>query len=284
MEGVLVVDKPAGMTSHDVVDTVRRRLGTRKVGHAGTLDPDATGLLVVGVGRATRLLSYSQAVPKRYLARVALGATTTTQDAAGDVIERRPANVARADVERALSGFVGEIEQVPPMVSAVKVAGERLYARARRGEDVERPPRRVTVHRIDVVGWQDGDQPRVELDVVCSTGTFVRTIAHDLGQSLGCGAHLAALRRIEAGGFTERDAVGLDEVSPERLRPLVDAVGDLPRMEVDEPSARLVRYGRSLHGVGAGDAPLVAIIRGGHLLGVYARRGDSLVPERVIRS
>ena len=152
MDGVLVVDKPAGMTSHDAVDEVRHRLGTRRVGHAGTLDPDATGVLVMGVGRATRLLAYAQAAAKRYRAEVAFGVETTTQDASGEVVARADAGwLSRAEVEAALPAFRGAIEQVPPMVSAVKVGGERLYRKARRGEEVARAPRRVTVHALELV-------------------------------------------------------------------------------------------------------------------------------------
>ncbi|MGH2820602.1 MAG: tRNA pseudouridine(55) synthase TruB, partial [Actinomycetota bacterium] len=164
MDGLLVIDKPPGMTSHDVIDEVRRRFRTRRVGHAGTLDPDATGVLVVGVGHATRFLSYSQAAPKRYLARARFGVTTTTQDASGELLERRPVDLDAEEVRAALEDFRGEIEQVPPMVSAVKVGGERLYRKARRGEEVERAARRVTIHALDLVSFP---APRVEavLDV-----------------------------------------------------------------------------------------------------------------------
>src|ERR687895_639267 len=148
------------MTSHDVVDRVRRSLGTKKVGHAGTLDPDATGLLVIGVGRATRLLSYAQQTPKRYQGVARFGITTTTQDASGEITNRRPSSVTRTELEGALGKFIGEIKQVPPMVSAVKVGGERLYKKARRGEEIERRARRVVVYDIDLLGFYPGDEPR----------------------------------------------------------------------------------------------------------------------------
>jgi len=221
MDGVLVIDKPAGMTSHDVVDEVRKRLGMRKVGHGGTLDPDATGVLIVGVGRATKILSYAQGGPKRYTAVARFGITTSTQDASGTVIETRAAIISAEDVTRALTAFEGEIEQVPPMVSAVKIGGERLYKKARRGETVDRPARNITVYAIALVGWSD-DGPRATLDVRCSAGTYVRTLVHDLGAALGCGAHLESLRRTAAGGFTEADAVALANVDERALRP-VDA-------------------------------------------------------------
>jgi tRNA pseudouridine55 synthase len=282
MDGILVIDKPAGMTSHDVVDAVRRRLGTRRVGHAGTLDPDATGVLVIGVGRATRLLPYAQQTPKRYRGVVTFGVTTTTQDASGEVLERRPAPLARDDVEAALASFRGEIEQVPPMVSAVRVAGERLYRRARRGEVVDRPGRRVVIHGLELVGWLGGEFPRATLEIACSAGTYVRTLASDLGARLGCGAHLAALRRLESGGFGEADAIALDEVSPRRLRPPADAVRALPVVEVDEDAARRVRNGRPLPTTREGSGDRVAIVHGPELLAVYARREGSLVAERVV--
>ena len=283
MDGVLVVDKPAGVTSHDVVDEVRRRLGTRRVGHAGTLDPGATGVLVLGVGRATRLLSYAQQPPKRYRATAVFGVSTTTQDAWGEVLATAPARITRADVVAALDGFVGEIEQVPPMVSAVKVGGERLYRKARRGESVERAARRVTVFALELVGWRPGDRPEAVLDVVCSAGTYVRTLVSDLGDALGCGAHLAALRRSEAGGFTEADAVALDDVAPEALRPLADAVPQLPALEVDEAAARHACHGRPLaHPAPVAEGEAVAVVCGGELIAVYVRRGPELVADRVV--
>ncbi|HEX2051488.1 MAG TPA: tRNA pseudouridine(55) synthase TruB [Actinomycetota bacterium] len=282
MDGVVVVDKPAGMTSHDVVDALRRRLGTRKVGHAGTLDPDATGVLVLGVGRATRLLAYAQAAPKRYAAVARFGVTTTTQDASGDVVERRPARVAAADVERALPRFTGAVEQVPPMVSAVKVGGERLYRKARRGEEVERHARRVVVYELALTSFEPGDAPAATLDVACSAGTYVRTLVHDLGAALGCGAHLERLRRTEASGFTLADAVALDAVTAAELRPASDAVRALPRVEVDAAAARAVRHGRPLPAPpGAGDGP-AAIVHDDRLLAVYRRADDRLVADRVV--
>lgn len=285
MDGVVVVDKPAGMTSHDVVDRIRKTLGTKKVGHGGTLDPDATGVLIIGVGRATRFLSYSQAARKTYEALIRFGRSTTTQDASGEVVRERAAALRREDVEGALKGFIGSIEQVPPMVSAVKVGGERLYRKARRGEDVERAARRVTIYEAQVRGFRaiEGDPPAAEADVsvACSAGTYVRTLAHDLGEALGCGAHLAALRRTASGGFTAAEAVALDAVSPEHLQPLVEAVRDLPRVEVDEEAARRVMSGRPLETDDA-DAPEVAVTSGGELLAVYRRAGERLVPDRVV--
>ena len=277
-----MIDKPAGMTSHDVVDRVRRGLGTKKVGHAGTLDPDATGLLVIGVGRATRLLSYAQQTPKRYRGVARFGITTTTQDASGEITNRRPSSVTRTELEGALGKFIGEIKQVPPMVSAVKVGGERLYKKARRGEEIERAPRAVTVYALSVIEFDSSEQT-AELDITCSAGTYVRTLVHDIGEDLGCGAHLVALRRTENAGFVVADAISLDDVDSTRLRPLIDAVRALRTVEVDETDARLVATGRPLappDDVMDGEA--VALSRTGTLLAVYRRDGETLLPDRVL--
>jgi tRNA pseudouridine55 synthase len=282
-DGVLVVDKPAGVTSHDVVDQVRNRLSARKVGHAGTLDPDATGILVLGLGRATRFLDYAQAEPKRYVAVASFGTVTTTQDASGDVVERRAPEFDRADLEAALRRFRGPIDQVPPMVSAVKVKGERLYARARRGETVERPARRVVIHELELRSFVPGVPSEATLEVECSAGTYVRTLVHDLGRNLGCGAHLVVLRRVAAGGFTVDDAVPLDRVSNDRIRPLLDVVARLPRLELSDREAALVRDGRPFANT-ARLAPgeITAVVRGDRLLGVYRASGESLIAERVV--
>ena len=282
-DGVLVVDKPSGVTSHDVVDEVRKRLRTRKVGHAGTLDPDATGILVLGLGRATRFLDYAQAEPKRYLAIASFGTATTTQDASGEVVERRAPEFDRADLERALARFRGPIDQVPPMVSAVKVKGERLHVRARRGESVERPARRVVIHELELRSFVPGVPPEATLEVECSAGTYIRTLVHDLGSDLGCGAHLVFLRRVAAGGFTEDDAVPLDLVSSDRIRPLIDLVAGLPRLESSATEAALVRDGRALaNAARLASGEITAIVRDDRLLGVYRASGDSLVAERVV--
>lgn len=283
MDGVLVIDKPAGVTSHDVVDEVRKRLKTKKVGHGGTLDPDATGVLFIGVGRATRFLSYAQSAPKTYRAEVVFGATTSTQDASGEVLETRPATFSRNDLEDRLPDFTGEIEQVPPMVSAVRIDGERLYEKARRGEEVERPARRVTIYELTLVDFTDEDGVAATLDITCSGGTYIRTLSHDLGEALGCGAHMATLRRIAAGGFTLDEAVPLDDVSLETLRPLADVVRDLPATEVSDEDAALVANGRPLFFEdGLDEGAATAVRHGGRLLGVYRRAGRRLVPERVV--
>ena len=283
IDGVLVIDKPAGMTSHDVVDRIRKRFGTRRVGHAGTLDPDATGVLILGLGRATRFLSYAQASIKRYRTTAVFGVTTTTQDAAGEVVERRAVNVSEAQVRAVAAEHTGDLDQVPPMVSAVRVGGERLYKKARRGEEVERATRPVTIYQLEVLSFNE-DPPEAVLDVRCSAGTYVRTLVHDIGASLGCGAHLRSLRRTEASGFVETDAIELDAVEKEHLLPVADAVRDLPRIEIEDDAARLVANGRRLELPSAdlAEDDHFALVNHGDLIAVYARRGDELVPERVV--
>lgn len=287
-DGVLVVDKPAGMTSHDVVDSVRKALGIKKVGHAGTLDPDATGLLVLGVGRATRLLDIAQAHPKRYRAEARFGTSTTTQDASGEVVERRDASHLDAEsLVAALDVFRGEIEQIPPMVSAVKVGGERLYEKARRGEEVEREPRRVGVYAFDLLEFTPGDEPAARFDVLCSAGTYVRTLVHDLGESLGYGAHLTSLRRTEAAGFSEADAVPLDKLDAESVRPPLDAIKWLPRLSVDAAGAEMVSHGRALElnaedpEKGPKEGMLLSVVHGDDLLAIYRCEGTTLLAHRV---
>jgi tRNA pseudouridine55 synthase len=244
--GLVVVDKPGGMTSHDVVARVRRLAGTRKVGHAGTLDPMATGVLVLGVNRATRLLGHLALADKRYDATVRLGVTTTTDDADGEVVETRPTDGVTEDAVRsALAAFVGEIDQVPSAVSAIKVDGKRAYARVRAGEEVDLPARRVTVHALEVTAV---DLPRVELAVHCSTGTYVRSIARDLGASLGVGGHLTALRRTTAGPFGLGDAHTLEELAERfTLTPIADAArAAFAARDLDDTQAADVRVGRRL--------------------------------------
>jgi tRNA pseudouridine55 synthase len=213
VDGALVCDKPAGMTSHDVVARVRRLARQRRVGHGGTLDPPATGVLVLALGRATRLLPFLPMEPKRYLATIAFGAETDTLDASGTVTATADAaGLDEAAVRGALAGFLGPQQQVPPMVSAVKLGGERLYAKARRGESVERAARPIVIHALELVDFTAGGQPQATVAVTCSGGTYVRVLAADLGRALATLAHLAALRRTAAGRFDERDAHTLAEL------------------------------------------------------------------------
>jgi tRNA pseudouridine55 synthase len=245
-DGLVVVDKPGGMTSHDVVARVRRLAGTRKVGHAGTLDPMATGVLVLGVNRATRLLGHLALTEKRYAATIRLGATTRTDDAEGDVVETRATDGLTEDAVRAaFADLVGEIDQVPSAVSAVKVEGRRAYARVREGESVDLPSRRVTVHAIDVDAV---DLPEVRVRVHCSSGTYVRAIARDLGAALGVGGHLTALRRTAVGPFDLSTARTLDTLTDRfTMIPIADAArASFPSLELDDARAAAVRVGRPL--------------------------------------
>jgi tRNA pseudouridine55 synthase len=244
--GLVVVDKPGGMTSHDVVSQIRRLAGTRRVGHAGTLDPMATGVLVVAVNRATRLLGHLAVTDKRYDATIRLGAATTTDDAEGEVVESRStAGRTEESVREALGRFRGEIDQVPSSVSAVKVAGKRAYARVRAGEQVDLPPRRVTVHALEVTGL---DLPDVQISVHCSSGTYIRAIARDLGAALGVGGHLTALRRTAVGPYDLARAHTLDALDEEfTLLPIAAAArAAFASYDLDEAGATDVRYGRAL--------------------------------------
>ena len=244
--GLVVVDKPGGMTSHDVVSQVRRLAGTRRVGHAGTLDPMATGVLVVAVNRATRLLGHLTLTDKRYDATIRLGATTTTDDADGDVVASAPTeNLTEEAVRSQLAEFVGEIDQVPSSVSAIKVGGKRAYALVRSGEQVDLPSRRVTIHGLDVTGLA---LPDVRVSVHCSSGTYVRAIARDLGAALGVGGHLTALRRTAVGPFTLDHARTLDELAEHfTMSPVAEAARTcFPSRDLDEAQAADVRVGRRL--------------------------------------
>ncbi len=278
LHGLAVVDKPAGVTSHDVVAQLRRRLGERRVGHAGTLDPDATGVLLVGVGNVTRLLRFLTALGKRYTAEVVLGVETSTLDAAGEVTARHEMHVAPEHVREVVAAHLtGPIMQVPPMVSALKVDGRRLHELAREGIEVEREARPVTVHRFDV---EPTDDPLVyRIDVTCSAGTYVRTLAADLGHLLGGGAHLRRLRRTASGSFTEHDAAPPDEAV---LLAPAQALRDLQAITVPPDVATAVRHGRPL-AAWDGDGPW-AVLDGTDLLAVYERDGTRARPAVVLPS
>ena len=272
--GLVVVDKPAGLTSHDVVARVRRLAGTRKVGHAGTLDPMATGVLVLGVNRATRLLGHLMLTEKRYDATVRLGVTTTTDDAEGEVVTT--ASIGHLDdaaVRAAFAAQVGEIEQVPSAVSAIKVDGKRAYQRVRDGEQVELAPRRVTVHELSVHAVR-GDE--VDLSVRCSSGTYIRAIARDAGAALGVGGHLTALRRTAVGPFDLSAARTLEQLE-ERFEqtPIGDAArAAFPAYDLDEPQATDVRHGRTLDVALPAAGPVAVFAPDGDFLALYEQQGD----------
>ena len=278
--GLVVVDKAPGMTSHDVVSRVRRLAGTRKVGHAGTLDPMATGVLVLGVGRATRLLGHLMLTEKAYDATIRLGVATTTDDAEGDVVSTRATDGVGEDVVRAeLARFVGDIEQVPTAVSAIKVDGKRAYARVRAGEQVELKARPVTIHELVVREVSASpDQPFVDvcISVRCSSGTYIRAIARDLGVALGTGGHLTALRRTAVGSFGLSAARTLEELSDDFVVvPIAEAARvSFPTVDLGEEQAADVRFGRALdlHLPTAG--PHAFFAPDGEFLALYEQRGE----------
>ncbi len=252
--GILVVNKPSGPTSHDVVASIRRHLRVKRVGHTGTLDPLAEGVLVVCLGEATKLAGYLTHAEKDYETTVRLGESTDTHDATGQVLESRPVEVTREQVEAALEGFRGQITQIPPMYSALKKDGQRLYKLARKGEVVERDPRIVQVHRLDLTRFET---PELDLSVTCGKGTYVRTLAHDIGEVLGCGAHLKSLTRTRVGLFGLDEAISLEDVRAVRdaeaketllthLVPMSEAMRDHPALRLDRRAIRGVVQGRAL--------------------------------------
>jgi tRNA pseudouridine55 synthase len=283
--GLVVVDKEAGWTSHDVVARCRRIFGQRRVGHAGTLDPDATGVLLVGLGRATRLLRFLTPLPKTYTTDVVLGAATSTLDASGEVTATYDmAHVTPAMVRAAARGLTGEIEQVPPMVSAVKVGGRRLHDLARQGVEVERPTRAVTVYRFDTEA--DPDRPGVyRAEIECSSGTYVRVLAADLGTVLGGGAHVANLRRTRIGSFGGPEMRRLELIGPDAVLTPAQALRDLDSVTADAAEGA-VRTGLPLDRVplgAVGEGPWAVLDERGNLLAVYeATDTDRIRPVVVL--
>jgi tRNA pseudouridine55 synthase len=283
--GLVVVDKEAGWTSHDVVARCRRIFGQRRVGHAGTLDPDATGVLLVGLGRATRLMRFLTALPKTYEAEVVLGTATSTLDASGEVTGTWEMDgVSLADVRAAAAALTGPIDQIPPMVSAVKVGGRRLHALAREGIEVERAPRPVTVYRFDVAPGLTPGVYRIEVE--CSSGTYIRVLAADLGTALGGGAHLRNLRRTRIGSFSTEEARLVDELTPAVVLTPAQALRDLDQVVVGAEVQRDVARGLALDRVPlgvTGDGPWGLVDHGHRLLAVYeATETDRIRPAVVI--
>lgn len=281
IHGIVVVDKPQGLTSHDVVARVRKLTGVRRVGHAGTLDPMATGVLIVGVGRATRLLGHLAASDKEYQATIRLGASTTTDDAEGDVLDQRDASAVDDDALAAsIRAFTGVIDQVPAAVSAVKVGGVRAYKRVRDGEAVELGPRRVTVSAFDVVARRGDD---VDVHVTCSTGTYVRALARDVGEALGVGAHLTALRRTRAGSFALDRARNLDQLENDlAIVPLNEVVASaFPRWDATADEGRRIALGQRLAPVGLPAGPVGAFTPDGSVVALVEERDDAIRPTVV---
>ena len=277
--GLAVVDKPAGITSHDVVGMLRKRFDERQVGHAGTLDPDATGVLLVGVGKATRLLRFLTALGKTYTADVVLGTSTSTLDSSGEITGTFEMSTVTVEMARAATAqLTGPIMQIPPMVSALHVDGKRLHQLAREGIEVERQPRPVTVYSFDVLGTIADDPSVLRIEVRCSAGTYIRSLADDLGRLLGGGAHLRNLRRTAVGSFGESEALPPGEcvlIAP------VDALRDYSRVAVDDQAAEMIRHGRVLDRFD-GEGPWAVVDEHGSLLAVYESFGAAAKPAVVI--
>lgn len=286
-----MVAKPAGPTSHDVVDSVRRVLGERRVGHLGTLDPFAKGLLLLVVGRATRLAPFAADWPKSYEGVIRLGVTTTTDDATGAVVATASwTGVTPARLAEVIAGFRGGYGQRPPAYSAVKIAGERAYRRARRGEAVAPAPRPVEIRELEVV---EAAVPDLEFRATVSSGTYLRSLARDIGAALGCGAHLATLTRTAVGPYVLREAVAPEAVTRQDLRDPAELVADLPRRELDDAERNAVLHGRGLGARGSGlevtfPSPEsrtprpVALFANGELIAVAEQVGDVLKPRVVV--
>ena len=293
--GFILVDKPQGWTSHDVVAKVRGRIGG-KVGHAGTLDPMATGLLVLGIGGATRLLRFVQGARKEYLATALLGVATDSLDADGAVISREPLPVTEEEVRAAMERFTGDIMQIPPMVSARKVEGKRLHVLAREGIVVEREARKVTIDKLELIDMAPSDYPEITFRTVCSTGTYIRTLADDIGRAVGGRAHLTALRRVRNGPIHVKDALMVDEIVAAAANDDIDRIvldpglvlEGFPEIRVDESVAFMVRNGRELPShIAPDDALTQDFLRisdsGGDLIAMYRDDNGVLVPEVVIQ-
>ncbi|MFC6881013.1 MULTISPECIES: tRNA pseudouridine(55) synthase TruB [Actinomadura] len=286
--GLVIVDKPAEWTSHDVVGKLRRIARTRRVGHAGTLDPMATGVLVVGVEKATRLLGHLALTEKGYDATIRLGQTTNTDDAEGEITaSASAAGVSDAAVRAGIEALTGTIQQVPPQVSAIKVNGERAYKAARKGEEVALKARPVTVRAFEVTGVRrDGDLIDVDASVTCSSGTYIRALARDLGAALGCGGHLTYLRRTRVGPYDLSMARTIEQLAekPEIL-PMADAVASaFPRRDVSEDDARKVRHGGRLPAAGLGPGPVGVFAPDGTLLALVEEQGRAAKPLAVFVS
>ncbi|GAA1511429.1 tRNA pseudouridine(55) synthase TruB [Sphaerisporangium rubeum] len=283
--GLIVVDKPAGWTSHDVVGKLRRLAGTRRVGHAGTLDPMATGVLVVGVEKATRLLGHLALTEKVYEATMRLGATTTTDDAEGEPLAKcSAAHVADPVILSAVATLTGPITQIPPQVSAIKVNGERAYKRARAGEEVELKPRPVTVHSFDITAIRHtADMIDVDAVIRCSSGTYIRSLARDLGATLNVGGHLTALRRTRVGPYDLQLARTIDQLTTDcTILPIAEAVSAaFPRLNVTEAQAKQISHGAPLPAPGLGAGPIGVFAPDGTLLALVEEHGHTARPLAV---
>jgi len=305
MDGILIIRKPAGPTSHDIVNEVRYIFAQKKVGHAGTLDPMATGVLIVCLGKATRIVDYLMGLPKEYRARMILGRTTDTQDSTGNIIsERDSSQITREMLEQAASRFIGEIEQVPPMTSAIKHKGKPLYKFAREGKSVERAPRKVTVWSIQVTDFvrpaMVDAQHLVEAELVvrCSSGTYIRTLCADIGEVLGCGAHMSALERTKIGHFSIEQAVTTDDLKGAKvvgrlenlLMSIEEVLVDMPAVVVSREDVDKLLHGRTVRAItdAKNDAIVRALAPNGKLLAIGSvsqKNSETLIkPRKVLAS
>ena len=292
MEGIMNVLKPPGMTSSDVVVWMRRVLKTKKIGHTGTLDPGVAGVLPLCVGKGTRLAEYITEQGKAYLAEVTFGVTTDTQDAFGKEVHRTKPDLKAADLERIIPNFLGKLAQIPPMYSAVRKEGKHLYEYARQGISIERAAREICIYDLKLVKWYKEEFPRAILDIECSKGTYIRTISFDLGQALGCGAHMSNLLRVRSGPFKIQDSWTLEEIEEavsnsnyDFLLPLSAGI-NLPRVFLSAARANAFRHGlptkrELVNNPTEGNEPYVQVIEDGELIGIGAWREDSLFPHKV---
>ena len=286
--GFLVVDKPQGITSNQVVGNVRKVIGIKKVGHAGTLDPMATGVMVLAIGKVTRLIRYIQDQPKEYIATALFGVATDTLDADGAILSREPMDVTTEEVEALVPRFTGAVSQIPPMVSALKKDGRRLYELAREGEVVDRDARQVEIYDLEILSVGAPPYPEVEFRVVCGKGTYVRSLADDMAAVLGGSAHLTALRRTRIGSFRASHGVTMDDLGNWQSYFMSPSQGlaALPTVTVDDETARGVRNGVRFVGgpilSGPKDQPYAVVTDGGDLIAVYRRVGDRAQPEVVV--
>lgn len=282
------MDKPRGMTSNQVVGMVKRATGVKKVGHAGTLDPMATGVLVLAIGHVTRLIGYVQEQEKEYLATALFGVATETLDADGAVLSREPMDFSDDDMRALVPRFVGSISQIPPMVSALKHEGRRLYELAREGKVVEREARQVQIHSLEILSVGAPPYPEVEFRVVCGKGTYIRTLADDMASVLGGAAHLTALRRTRIGSFAVSDAMAIDDLEhwPDYLLSPAEAMGHMPQVSVDDETAKGARNGMRFVGgpivAGPAGEPFGVVDDAGSLIAVYRRVGERAEPEVVL--
>lgn len=293
MEGLINVLKPPGMTSSDVVVWLRKLLKIKKVGHTGTLDPGVAGVLPICVGRGTRLAEYITEQGKAYIAEVTFGITTDTQDAFGKVTKRTSPDLKQSDLEQVIPSFQGKVSQIPPMYSSVRKEGKHLYEYARQGLAVEIAPREVSIYKLELEKWYEGEYPRAILEIECSKGTYIRTISHDLGQALGCGAHMSYLVRVRSGPFTIQESWTLEEIEEATglgnyafLLPLTAGI-DLPQVFLSPARGNAFRHGLPtkrewVKSSSQGSQSFVQVIENGELIGIGVWREEGLFPHKVL--